>query len=278
MKKKAPKPQKQPEYHPPKPLWRFGWTGWILLPIALALGIVYFSGYDLRTFLFNRIYELFGIDTLYFFLLRFILPSGMSFGRLPPEPLFTILGAWCILVGAAIHPRKFGPWRDALMLLVAIAIPSLWLTLMSKSLLWFSTSSSLTPWLTVLHVFVSQGPVTIIAALTTFLLFLARCITLVILCLGFLNAWFTLEISLLTINGSNLLLPKALVWDAAFWLGWIYYPAILAASLYWGIAARRACVPPWACRSCHYDLRGCSADLCPECGTPRDRDIPEPSL
>ncbi len=276
MKKKATKTQKQPDYQSPKPLWRFGWAGWTLLPITIALGIVYFSGYDLRTLLFNKIYELFGIDTLYFFLLRFILPSGLSFGRLPPEPIFTVIGAWCVLVGAAIHPRKFGLWRDVLMLLVALAIPGIWLTLMSRSLLWFSTSSGSTPWVTILHTFVPLGPIAIIAALATFLLYRARLVALVVLCLGFLGVWFTLEFNLFTINGNNLLLPKGLAWNATFRLGWVYYPAVLAASLYWGITARRASVPPWTCQACRYDLRGCLADLCPECGLPRAPDIPEP--
>ncbi|VAX41947.1 hypothetical protein MNBD_PLANCTO03-42, partial [hydrothermal vent metagenome] len=72
------KPATTLRYTSPKPLWRFGWVGWAILPIAIVLGVVYFSGYDLRTLLFNKIYEFFGIDTLYFILLRFILPSGLS--------------------------------------------------------------------------------------------------------------------------------------------------------------------------------------------------------
>ena len=111
-----------------------------------------------------------------------------------------------------------------------------------------------------------MASVSLLGALTVLLLFRARLVALVLVLMGLLGAWITIE-SDWSIADGELLLPKTLSWMGFMWVGWAFNPAILAASLYWGIAARKAWKPEWVCQSCGYDLRGCAADLCPECGT-----------
>ncbi len=253
---------------PPKPLWHFGWAGWTLLVVAIALGVVYFTGYDLRTLLMTIIAERLGIPALFRFTIYGILAHGLAFGTTPPIPVFTVIGAWCVLPGVAVHPRRFGYWRGLCLLLVSVTLPGVWLYLRSVVGAWFvdQPGSPGEPWASACGAFVSMSSVALLGALMVLLLYRARLVALALVLVGLFGAWITIEFDW-TFAGGELLLPRTLSWMGFAWIGWAFNPAILAASLYWGIAARRAWKPAWACQSCGYDLRGSGADICPECGT-----------
>ena len=61
-------------------------------------------------------------------------------------------------------------------------------------------------------------------------------------------------------------------WSVGAW-----HAACTAALLVWAIHARRLARRWWICKACGYDLRGCNADRCPECGAPfATGTLPEP--
>ena len=182
--------------------------------------------------------------------------------------MFTVIAAWCILVGPAIHPRRLGRWRGVLVLLLGLAAPGLWLTLHSTVSRWFPAHDPRIsdPIAQVLGTLVSQTGIALLGAITVLVLFRARVIALTLVLLALLGAWLTIEFDW-TIGGGELLLPKTYAWLGFTWISWFFNPLLLAASIHWGISARRAYKPEWACQACGYDLRASTSDQCPECGT-----------
>jgi len=183
--------------------------------------------------------------------------------------MFTVFSAWCIMVGAAVHPTRFGLWRDAIVLLVGLAAPTLWFVLLRVVAAMFPPPGigfQSDPWMHAVSALLAQSTLAILGAIIVLILFRARVVALVIVFLGILGAWITIEYDW-TLAGGELLLPKSTAWVAFAWIGWLFHPAILAASLYWAISARRAHKPAWACQSCGYDLRGSPTTPCPECGS-----------
>lgn len=259
----------------PARLWRIGPAFWPLLPIAVALAAVYFTGCDLQTRLLEWTYALFDVDAVFFVVHRLIIPSGLAFGSPPLVPMFTVLTAWCILVGAAIHVRRFGRWRDVAMLAVGLAMPDAWLRLHGLFEGPFRGDPRMPqdPFVTAVATLSTQTIIAIAGALAAWLLFRARLVALVIIAAGMFGAWMTVEFNW-TIAGGELLLSKSAAWIAFAWAGWLFNPAILAASIWWGVSARRAWKPDWACQRCGYDLRAAITAICPECGGEAKRRIP----
>jgi hypothetical protein len=173
-------------------------------------------------------------------------------------------------VGAAVHPRRFGVWRDAFLLCVGVAAPTLWLILHDVVRSWFALNSSMPtdPWVSALGASVSQIAIAALGGVAALVLFRGRLIALVIIATGILGAWITVEYEWSNAGGC-LLLSRTGAWMTFAWVSWLFNPAILGAALWWGISARRAWKPVWACQSCGYDLRAAGSAICPECGTPR---------
>lgn len=191
----------------------------------------------------------------------------MAIGRMPPFPMFTVIAAWCVLVGPAIHPRRFGRWRGVLLLLLGLAAPGLWLTLHGVVYDWFPANDPriIAPMRQAIGALVSQTGLALLGAVAVLVLFRARLIALSLVMLGLLGAWVTIE-SDWNLGGGELLLPKTYAWLGFAWVSWLFNPLLLAASVHWGITARRALKPEWACQACGYDMRDSPSEQCPECG------------
>ena len=182
--------------------------------------------------------------------------------------MFTVIAAWCVLVGTAIHPHRFGRWRGMILLLLGLAAPGLWLTLHSVVIRGFPAHDPriADPIAQVFAALVSQFGVALLGAIAVLVLFRARVIALSLVLLGLLGAWITIEFDW-TLGGGELLLPRTYAWLGFTWVSWLFNPLLLAASIYWGITARQAYKPEWACQACGYDVRASERGQCPECGT-----------
>src|SRR5438067_2285937 len=89
-----------------KPLWGFGWAGLALLPVAVALGWVYLSGYDLRFDVQQWINDWLGWQAQYWFVSVWL--PGQYFGA--RDPVVGMVTLMYLLVAMHLHPRRFG-WR-----------------------------------------------------------------------------------------------------------------------------------------------------------------------
>jgi len=240
---------------------------WFLLPLAIALAVVYFTGYDLRSDLLRLLHTLLNYPAVYFTLSYVITPSYFALGTFPPHPVFTILSAWCVLVGVAIHPRPTGRCRGTALLVLALFLPTLWFKVHAVVRAWLTGNfaAPTDPWSSAVATLISQSAVTLVGAAAIVVLFRARLVALTVIAAGLLGIWVSIEYDW-SVVGGRLLLSSTQALVALYWTGWSFNPVILAAALWWAISARRAWKPRWACQTCGYDMRGALDGRCPECG------------
>lgn len=252
------------EWRPPKPLWRFGWRGWALLPVAIALAVVLISGIDGRYYVLRTVQWLLGTDAM----LRFVtagLPFhaaelGMPPFGLPPGARFGLLPLCFTLIAMGLHPRWFSIWAYLAVTVLGLLIPPIELEIQVRVSRAFGPG---TVW-GGSETYIALGVAGIVGLLATGivlgLLTRSRVILVFVVVTGALAAWLRAE----SWTGGLLLGASAAPLEAL--LRWVWNPAPFTLLLWWAIGARRAWRPRWACQSCGYDLRGTSAGKCPECG------------
>lgn len=260
------------EYTPPKPLWRFGWTGWTLVPIVLGLALVLILGLDGRYYFLRAIQWLFGTDAM-----MWAVTTGLSFhsldslavfGSVPPSARFGLLALCVTLFGLGVHPRRFGIGTYLAVFALGIAVIPLetqggvWMMRAGQGAGSFATPGS---WRFLQPFVISTVAAGLLTACVFWFITRSRLISLYLAVTIGIGAWLHAEATA-AIYGSRLLLVPAAAQLADAALRWVWHPALLALLLWWSVRARRRWPPPWACRFCGYDLRGCESELCPECG------------
>ncbi len=278
-------------YQPPKPLWHFGWRGYCLLPILLALLWVAWSGYDLRYAIQKLVNATLPGDYVYSVTVQWlIMPGLMVLNPVTDRPVIpwlypTAYSALPMLLALSIHPRfPASRWSIAVLAFVVAAVPciygwQIWLRnalAVDPSLPWSWTSWEFT-----------VNPVTILSHLCLLLISLrimrepqhpAYRILAGLLIAGAL-AWCLQWHG--KIERVPPPIPTSSMWtfdgplDLSLRLAW--HLAWLALWLTWSIHARLHHIPPHACQHCAYDLRGLpdATPICPECGHSRPQATPE---
>jgi len=260
-----------------KPLWRFTWRGWALLPVALALVVVLVTGYDLQYQLLRLICAALGPNAMMMFTATWMPPhmfdmmwTQASFrpNYDPPHPHLSIFTAMLLMVGLAIHPVR-GRVRDhALLITCGILAPilefsgSIW---MKRS---FLSHLALEREGVILLVQVVIGLILLLVS-RSWRLSLLLCVLLLV------GAFHEIEGSRWYSKSP----PLLVAWDTAGWFGqivlWTFNPIVLACMLVWAIRARMRVPRPACCLKCGYDTAGLSPSVpCPECGTPRSLSDP----
>lgn len=91
----------------PRPILGFGRAGWILLPIALSLLVLFLAGFDPHLWVLHFVKDHFGVDKMVWF-------SGHFYGPLDPEnflrrvplPGLGIFQVCVLLIALHLHPRE----------------------------------------------------------------------------------------------------------------------------------------------------------------------------
>ena len=184
--------------------------------------------------------------------------------------MFSVYGSIIILLAAAFYPKKFGAWRGMLLILLGIATPNMW---------WVGTKLIRKTFFEDNYATVSASceafsliSVTAISSIVVYLLYRSKTIALVLFFLGTLSTWLLLEVNY-SFNKTGLLLDVRTGEWAFTNLSKVFYPVQIVTALYWLHQGWKTYRPEWGCENCGYDLRGNSANICPECGSEQgDRD------
>jgi hypothetical protein len=232
---------------PAKPLWGFGWAGWCLLPVAVALAWAYFSGYDLRHEMLRLITDRFGIRPVFWIVTRPLVHQ--NFGLTQPG-----LGLWSmvyVLLAMRLYPGRLWAGWWAIMPVWAVCRAEVFYWLMAGS-----GNAAFGPILTGLGI-----------SLAPQLRALAYCLAIDLVLLGGLTrswavAGTAMVISLVSIViWSNATTPAHILAASVAW-----HAVAAGALLWWAIRARMNLPRPHECQACRYDLRGSAGTVCPECG------------
>lgn len=267
---------------PHKPIWGFGWAGWCLLGVAVALGGAWAAGVELRYMLLSAIASVFGGDAVIWFVSTVLFAHWMDFGYLDhglgfsPLPRFGLAGMVGVLIAMHIHPHRFGLFRVGLVIVLGLWTPLL--------------SAQLPSWIPSL----TSSPLQVGYARQSALNFLLIWAITALACAGVLGwalksrrcgvavgawcgigAWLWGE-AMLGLGGE----PAWIVsvsGDELWWsiYGWLWSPTLCGGLFWWAIRARRRSFPDWACPGCGYDMRGLGGDRCPECGVSAAKAPPE---
>lgn len=233
-----------------KPLWGFGVTGWVLLPVALALGAAWITGYDLRFQLMSLIIDVWGWPGLVRFVTA-VLPAH-HFAVQAPE--FSPVSLAYVLAAMQVYPRRLGWWWYVAVVAAAVGAPLLGWATPRWWLAWGSALGSpgflcTAKWL---------GAAAVLGLLWAMT---GRLWTGVALC-----AVMGTSIAMSGWLLQNRALGPVELWVAQWPAPIVWHLALGGVLLGWAVRERRATRPPWECPACGYDLRGCGAAICPECG------------
>lgn len=267
------------DYVPARPLWHFGWRGWVMLPALLALLGVTWSGYDLRFQLQSLIARTLGLDAMFSFTAPGLTAHAVDFNWLlnttrelyPPFTRFGLLPASIITISLAIHPRRYSSRTMVTILVAGFLVPIVhWIT-PSWTARQLGFSWPLNPGVySNSFIFGQLIAGTILALLVICISIHSRSLTI------FFASWLAFGLLLFVEmhragEGSPaLLIPLDIEWRLTRALHWTWHACLFIVMLTWSIRARLHHLPPHACQHCAYDLRGLpsSATLCPECGQP----------
>lgn len=255
------------EWRPPKPLWSFGPRGWVLLPVAIGLAVVLFSGIDGRYHVLRAIQWSFGTDAMLWFVtvgLPFhAADAGMPPFGLPPGARFGLVTLCLTLVAMAVHPKWFSGWVYLAVVALGFLAPPMQVQLSSWISRALAPGATLGEWQRLVALAVAGIMVMIATATVLWIVSRSRPVLFFAVVTGIIAAWLRAE----SWSDGWLLGPSAV--PLALLLDWAWNPALFGLLLWWAVQARRRWKPPWACTVCGYDLRGSLGGPCPECGPAR---------
>jgi hypothetical protein len=247
--------KKQSESERLRPLWGFGWPGWVALAVlGLELFWLYVDPDPVRSFQ-AALAQLgaWTINPVTFW----IMGLQMQFAFVALHPLT----AWPLFMALVIHPRHTEWWRWAALMIATILSPLVWMhtTTIARSvwdaIAWSGLPMPVRPasWtLPVEFYCVVTGQ---LGAAAIWCAVRSRTVAFLMLLLGF--GWgFVVEYA----------------YTKGFSLPWVYSITInltiSVVALVSAIRARRRWKPAYACSRCGYDLRNLPNDTtqCPECG------------
>lgn len=249
-----------------RPLWGFGWAGWLLLPGAFALAWVFFTGFDLRFVLLKWTNDTLGSGAMAWFI-GVVLATHYSALR---EPVLGPVTLCSVLVALHFHPRPMKRWRCGL-IAWALLRPVLWFELVywGRHLgAWWAGAPFAGLWADGWGTAIVTCFLAAADAMLLWLLTRSAFVTAPALAAGL---GYACGVTALHKLGqfhwiTELLHPLAM---QAVWHG-----GVGAALLWWAIRAHRDVREPYQCQPCGYDLRGIAdSQSCPECGAAR---VPSP--
>jgi hypothetical protein len=231
-----------------RPIWGFGWIGWIACGALAALLAMVLAGVDFTILYVNFIHDLFGLKFLFWFLVS--VHAGHCFTILGPT--FGLIGLCIVVVALFIHLPRHGWWRCAPLIVWALIHPAM-----------YRAEMHMTQWIGTMITGVQISEVEaiefdgmIFESVTCALLFLVTGSWVVLL------ATFFLMLASQQVDNVLGAFPPfgghsaVVLWNAGL--------AVIL--LWWAIQARRRVFGPGRCAACGYDLRGVAHERCPECG------------
>jgi len=251
-----------------KPLLGFGPAGWLALPVLVALLAVVATGDDLRYAIQKLIADNLGIPPLMDFTTYGIVHTGLGAGTWPPVGRFGPTSMAIVLVALAIHPRRAGLCRPAMIWLLGLFGPALVLRGMSDTAFRRLTGDTAN-WEIGGIVWLFAAATAIWLATRSWRVGLPAGACLALPVAAEITAFLAQTDDLPRSLGSLSLYHRQLS---------LLMHASLAGVLWtWAIRARRGVIPPYACQHCGYDVRSIPPP-CPECGTRSPSvDLPRPT-
>jgi hypothetical protein len=234
-----------------KPIWGFGWVGWIASAVLLALVIAQVQGVDIWYQILKVVTAAFGGDAVVAFVAKLTEGSLVLF-----EVGGGAIEACCVLIALRIASRRSPWWLSAFAVVAGLAYP---LLAMSTVMQWFRPATFTGP-----EDFVLSYKIAMCAGLGLVLLpvlvwsrsvFVAAGLLLAAGCV--LVARYDDEPLFSIPVGYSAITPRTLVGHSA----------ILSTCLAWGIIDRRLYRPHDTCSKCGYSRAGLAdSAACPECG------------
>jgi hypothetical protein len=261
-----------------KPLWKFTWRAWALVPVAIALLVVLLTGFDLQHQSLRLYHAIFGANATMNLVAFGMAPHMLdmmwtqsNFGHhfAPPGAHLSLVTAMLSMIALAVHPIRGKVWHHALLIAMGLLIPPIAFSGVS----WLQYA--------VLHHppkshFLSSHEAdedaahllaAIACALLLWLITRSWRLSLVLALLLFIGALHEIE----GMRNYQRHEPLLFAWDTAAPLGqvflWAFNPLIFACVLFWAIRARLRVIPDHCCGACGYDLSATHARACPERGS-----------
>jgi hypothetical protein len=204
--------------------------------------------YEAQSFVMDR----WGVPAMFDFTIYWFVYPWMQLTRVGAGPFALV---W-VLLAFGIYPRRVSPLTYAYFVTLCLAAPLLHAQLSERNLLgvtYLIQALRLPEWaaITALELLLLAGG----------LWWLTR-------------SWKVLAV--FTAASTVFWVPQDFLWAANLsnglwlrpWATGAWHATCATTLLVWAIKERRHIPPWWICQSCGYDLRGCNAELCPECGTP----------